>query len=155
MSHARRLAMAAPRAVRAVRAVATVRAARAKGAKGAEEARASVAAAAAGQRYFTKTQEWFQVEDEGVVTVGITQVAQRALGEIVYCRLPEPGTRFKVMDSMATLEALKSVGEVHSPVAGEVLEVNPRLERQPCLVTRQPLTEGWLVRLSFDGRIPR
>eukprot|EP00931_Biecheleriopsis_adriatica_P095782 TRINITY_DN69404_c0_g1_i1.p1 TRINITY_DN69404_c0_g1~~TRINITY_DN69404_c0_g1_i1.p1 ORF type:complete len:279 (-),score=53.01 TRINITY_DN69404_c0_g1_i1:63-899(-) len=106
-------------------------------------------------RYFTKTHEWFQVEDEGVGTVGITQVAQRSLGEVVFCRLPREGERFKVMDTIATLEALKTVGEVKSPVQGEVLEINPRLLRQPALVTHAPLTDGWLLRMAFDGRVPR
>ena len=108
-----------------------------------------------GQRYFTKTHEWFQVEEEGVGLVGITQVAQRALGEVLYCRLPQEGARFQVMEPLVTLEALKSVGEVHSPVKGEILQINPRLEREPALVTYAPLTEGWLVRMAFDGQIPR
>eukprot|EP00439_Symbiodinium_sp_Y106_P082453 s2899_g21.t2 len=108
-----------------------------------------------GQKYFTKTHEWFQVEEEGVGTVGITQVAQRALGEVLYCKLPKEGARFKVMETLATLEALKSVGEVHSPIRGEVIEVNSRLEREPALVTYAPLTDGWLVRMAFDGQIPR
>ena len=108
-----------------------------------------------GQRYYTKTHEWIQIEDEGVGTVGITQVAQRALGEVLFCRLPREGARFKVMETLVTLEALKSVGEVHSPVQGEVLEVNARLEREPALVTYAPLTDGWLVRMAFDGQIPR
>eukprot|EP00435_Cladocopium_sp_Y103_P052324 s2142_g16.t1 len=116
---------------------------------------AAVGAGLEGNRYFTKTQEWFQVESDGIGTIGITQVAQRALGEIVYCRLPQEGTRFKVMDTVATLEAVKTVGEVHSPVAGEVIEVNTRLEQQPCLVTHSPLTDGWLLRLAFNGKIPR
>ena len=59
------------------------------------------------------------------------------------------------MDPVATLEAVKTVGEVHSPVAGEVIEVNQRLAQQPCLVTHHPLSDGWLVRLAFDGKIPR
>ena len=59
------------------------------------------------------------------------------------------------MDTVATLEAVKTVGEVHSPVAGEVIEVNSSLEQQPCLVTHSPLSDGWLLRLAFDGKIPR
>merc|ERR1712083_507122 len=59
------------------------------------------------------------------------------------------------METIVTLEALKSVGEVHSPVRGEVIEVNPRLWREPALVTHSPLDEGWLVRLAFSGSLPR
>jgi len=108
-----------------------------------------------GGRYYTKTHEWFEVQDGGTALVGITQTAQRALGEVVFCRLPRPGDRFQQMDTLVTLEAVKSTAEVKCPVYGEVIEVNPRLEREPALVTRQPLHEGWLVRLAFSGRIPR
>jgi len=87
--------------------------------------------------------------------VGITHVAHRALGEVVFCRLPRVGERFKTMDTLVTLEAVKSVGEVKCPVFGEVIEVNPRLEREPALVSHSPLTEGWLVRLAFNNEVPR
>lgn len=107
-------------------------------------------------RYFTKTQEWFQVDNEdGTGTVGITQAAQRALGEIVFCRLPREGERFEVMDTLCTLEAVKTTAEVKCPVAGEVIEVNPRLLAEPALISMSPLTEGWLVRLDFGERLPR
>lgn len=118
-------------------------------------AAASSAVLSSRGRYYTKTHEWFEVEDEGVGIVGITQLAQRALGEVVFCRLPQVGDRFKVMDTLATLEAVKAVGEVKSPVYGEVLEVNTRLQREPALVTHAPLSSGWLVRLGFNGKIPK
>lgn len=108
-----------------------------------------------GGRYFTKTHEWFQDEGSGVGTLGITHVAQRALGEVVFCRLPSEGERFRQMETIVTLEAVKTVGEVKSPVHGEVLEVNPRLQREPALVSYAPLSEGWLVRIAFNGRVPR
>lgn len=95
------------------------------------------------------------MDEEGVATIGITQVAQRTLGEVVYCRLPREGDRCRTMDTLVTLEALKRVGEVKSPLFGEVIEVNPRLKDEPGLVTHAPLTDGWLVRLSFSGALPR
>eukprot|EP00971_Amphidinium_carterae_P047196 929538-Amphidinium_carterae.1 len=106
-------------------------------------------------RYYTKTQEWFEVQEPGIGTVGITQRAQRVLGEVVYCRLPQEGETFQVMQTLVTLEALKSVGEVKSPITGEVVEVNPRLQAEPGLVTRLPLRDGWLVRLAYSGPLPR
>lgn len=105
-------------------------------------------------RFYTKTHEWFELEGPNVGLVGITQAAQLALGEIVYCRLPSEGDRFDVMETIVTLEALKSVGEVKSPVSGRVVSVNPRLEAEPGLVTHRPLSEGWLVRLEFRGSLP-
>ena len=80
--------------------------------------------------YFTKTEEWLSVED-AVGTVGITARAQRALGEVLYCRLPSVGRRVQVMEPLCSLEATKSVAEVHAPVQGEVLEVNPRRFSRP------------------------
>eukprot|EP00928_Gymnodinium_smaydae_P036519 TRINITY_DN25515_c0_g1_i1.p1 TRINITY_DN25515_c0_g1~~TRINITY_DN25515_c0_g1_i1.p1 ORF type:complete len:356 (-),score=76.64 TRINITY_DN25515_c0_g1_i1:60-1127(-) len=103
--------------------------------------------------YFTPTHEWFLVDAHGIGTVGITQVAQRALGEVVFCRLPREGEEYAVMDTVATLEALKTVGEVKSPVRGTVVEVNTRLQREPGLVTHAPLTDGWLFRMEFR-RLP-
>eukprot|EP00929_Paragymnodinium_shiwhaense_P119573 TRINITY_DN91474_c0_g1_i1.p1 TRINITY_DN91474_c0_g1~~TRINITY_DN91474_c0_g1_i1.p1 ORF type:complete len:352 (-),score=41.96 TRINITY_DN91474_c0_g1_i1:84-1139(-) len=111
------------------------------------------AASAVGTTFYTKTHEWFRVDEEGVGTLGITQVAQKALGEIVYCRLPDEGERFHIMEKIVTLEAVKTVAEVHCPVPGVVLQVNPRLERSPALVTQSPQKDGWLLKISFK-RIP-
>mmetsp|Transcript_47218 Transcript_47218/g.125423 ORF Transcript_47218/g.125423 Transcript_47218/m.125423 type:complete len:256 (-) Transcript_47218:8-775(-) len=105
--------------------------------------------------YVTKTHEWFQVQRDGLGTLGITRQAQRALGEIMFCRLPSVGSSFNAMETIATLEALKTVGEVASPVAGVVTAVNHRLLKEPGLVTWLPNSDGWLVRMSYSGALPQ
>lgn len=87
-------------------------------------------------------------EDE--VVVGITDYAQKELGDIVYVELPEVGATFGRMDVFGTIEAVKAVSELYCPVAGEVIEVNLALEEDPALVNQDPYGEGWMIRLKMD-----
>jgi glycine cleavage system H protein len=89
-------------------------------------------------------------EEEGVVSIGITDFAQGELGDVVYVELPQPGDRYARMDSFGTIEAVKAVSELYSPVAGEIVEVNEALEDDPALVNTDPYGEGWMVRLRVD-----
>ncbi len=89
-------------------------------------------------------------EEEGVVFVGITDFAQGELGDVVYVELPQPGDRYARMDSFGTIEAVKAVSELYSPVAGEIVEINESLEDDPALVNTDPYGEGWMVKLRVD-----
>ena len=82
------------------------------------------------------------------MVVGITHYAQDQLGEVVFVELPEVGTGVDTGDELGTLESVKAVSEFLAPVAGEVLEVNERLEDEPNLVNDDPYGDGWLVKLS-------
>ena len=99
-----------------------------------------------GLRYSTN-HEWMQVRG-GVVRVGITDVAQDALGDVVHVKLPEPGSRVAVSGLMGEVESTKSVSEIYSPVAGEVTRVNERLRTEPGLINSDPYGEGWVCELS-------
>lgn len=83
--------------------------------------------------------------DPGVVRVGITDYAQGELGDVVFVNLPKSGDRLDAHQSFGTIEAVKAVSELYSPVAGEVIEVNGALERDPAVVNRDPYGEGWMV----------
>jgi len=96
---------------------------------------------------YARTHEWSRVEEDGVV-IGITEYAQDQLGEVVYVELPEVGTAVDAGEELGTLESVKAVSEFLSPVAGEVIEVNERLEDEPNLVNEDPYGDGWLVRIS-------
>ncbi len=96
---------------------------------------------------YGRSHEWIKTEGDSVV-VGITHYAQDQLGEVVYVELPEVGTAFAAGDELGTLESVKAVSEFLAPVAGEVLEVNGRLEGEPNLVNEDPYGDGWLVKLS-------
>jgi len=96
---------------------------------------------------YNRSHEWVRAEDDGVV-VGITHYAQDQLGEVVYVELPEVGTGVDAGDELGTLESVKAVSEFLAPVAGEVMEVNDRLEDEPNLVNDDPYGDGWLVKMS-------
>lgn len=96
---------------------------------------------------YARSHEWIRVDDDGVV-IGITEYAQDQLGEVVYVELPEVGTAVDAKEELGTLESVKAVSEFLSPVAGEVVEINDRLEEEPNLVNEDPYGDGWLVKIS-------
>jgi glycine cleavage system H protein len=96
---------------------------------------------------YGRSHEWIRVEGEAVV-IGITHYAQDQLGEVVYVELPDVGTGVDTGDELGTLESVKAVSEFLTPVGGEVIEVNERLEDNPNLVNEDPYGEGWLVKIS-------
>lgn len=97
---------------------------------------------------YTAEHEYVQrTADPAVVRVGITDYAQGELGDVVFVNLPKPGERLASHQSFGTIEAVKAVSELYSPVAGEVLQVNPALESDPAAVNRDPYGEGWMVTL--------
>jgi glycine cleavage system H protein len=85
--------------------------------------------------------------DPSVVRIGITDYAQGELGDVVFVNLPKPGQRLDAHDSFGTIEAVKAVSELYSPVAGEVVEVNGALDGDPAVVNRDPYGDGWMVTL--------
>jgi glycine cleavage system H protein len=85
--------------------------------------------------------------DPSIVRVGITDYAQGELGDVVFVNLPKPGQRLADHESFGTIEAVKAVSDLYSPVAGDVVEVNSALDADPALVNRDPYGDGWMVKL--------
>ena len=103
-----------------------------------------------GLRY-TEEHEYLKETDEtDVFVVGITDYAQGELGDVVYVELPEPGDAFAPMETFGTIEAVKAVSDLYSPVAGEVVAVNEALDEDPSLVNSDPYGEGWMIKLRVD-----
>ena len=103
----------------------------------------------AGYKY-TKDHEWVELSgDRG--KVGITDYAQQQLGDVVYVELPEIGTKLKQGQSFGTIEAVKAVSDLYSPVAGEIADVNVALEGDPAVVNRDPYGDGWMVKLRVSN----
>ena len=98
---------------------------------------------------YTKEHEWIQVEGKRG-TVGITHFAQEKLGDIVYVELPAVGSHFGAMESLGTVESVKAVSDIYSPVAGKVVEVNTALAENPALVNQDPHGRAWLAKLELD-----
>jgi glycine cleavage system H protein len=97
------------------------------------------------------TEEHEYVRKSGdVVEVGITDYAQGELGDVVYVELPQVGTKLGKHDVFGTIEAVKAVSELFSPIAGEVTEVNGRLDQEPALVNSDPYGAGWMIRIRPD-----
>ena len=88
--------------------------------------------------------------DPAVVRVGITDYAQGELGDVVFLTLPRPGERFDVHQAFGTIEAVKAVSELYSPLPGQVVEVNGALEKDPAAVNRDPYGDGWMISLRLD-----
>ncbi|MFB3904564.1 MAG: glycine cleavage system protein GcvH [Acidobacteriota bacterium] len=98
---------------------------------------------------YTKEHEWISVENE-VGTVGITDHAQTELGDVVYVELPESGSRFSAGQALGSVESVKAVSEVYSPISGRVIEVNSVLADSPETLNQDPYGKGWIVRMSLD-----
>jgi glycine cleavage system H protein len=91
-----------------------------------------------------------RTSDPAVMRIGITDYAQGELGDVVFVNLPKPGERLEVHQAFGTIEAVKAVSELYSPVAGVVAEVNGALESDPAVVNRDPYGAGWMVSLRVD-----
>ena len=99
---------------------------------------------------YSKDHEWLQVED-GVATVGVTHFAQEELGEVVFVEVPDVGQSFAAHDEIGSVESVKAVAEVFTPVSGEVTEVNEALADRPELINEAPHAEGWIVKFKLSN----
>ena len=97
---------------------------------------------------FTESHEWLKVDGDDAL-MGLSDYAQHELGDIVFVELPEEGTTVSAGDVLATVESVKSVSEVYSPVAGEVIEINGDLEDSPDLINTDAYGDGWLIRIKL------
>jgi glycine cleavage system H protein len=98
---------------------------------------------------YTAEHEWIAINGS-VASVGITDYAQQALGDVVYVSVPAPGTRVTAGEPCGEVESTKSVSDIFSPLDGEVSEVNPDLDDDPALVNSDPYGAGWLMKIQLD-----
>jgi len=99
--------------------------------------------------HYTQSHEWVRIDGD-IGTIGITDHAQKELGEIVYLELPEAGHVFNADEEFGTVESVKAVSELFSPISGEVLEVNKSAVAEPGIVNDDPFGDGWLVRIKLS-----
>jgi len=97
---------------------------------------------------YARTHEWARLEEDGTVTVGITDHAQDALGDVVFVELPEIGTTLAAGDEAGVVESVKAASDIYAPVGGEVIEVNEQLEDEPEIVNADPYNDGWFFKLA-------
>ncbi len=100
---------------------------------------------------FTEDHEWARLEEDGSVTVGISNYAQEQLGDVVYVELPDVGKIINAGAEAAVIESVKAAGDVKLPVTGKVIEINERLADEPELVNSSPQDEGWFLKLEPEN----
>ena len=98
---------------------------------------------------YTEEHEYLRKSKDGSVEIGITDYAQGELGDVVYVELPKVGAKFSKHDVFGTIEAVKAVSELFAPIAGEVVAVNERLDKEPALVNSDPYGAGWMLRVRI------
>ena len=101
--------------------------------------------------HYTEDHEWVRTETDGTATIGITDHAQDALGDIVFIEMPEVGKVFAKGDAVCVVESVKAAADVKMPIAGTVVEVNAALPDDPSKVNTDPLKEGWFIRVKPDN----
>ena len=102
---------------------------------------------------YTKEHEWVQLEGD-LATVGITEYAQKQLGDIVFVELPKVGARVEAGKPCGTVESVKSVSEIFSPVSGVVKEVNTALAETPELINQEPHGKAWMIKVALSAPAP-
>ncbi len=99
---------------------------------------------------YTKDHEWISVQDD-IGIVGITDYAQKELGEIVFIELPEMGETFEANEPFGSVESVKAVSEIYCPVSGEVIEVNEALVGRPEVINEDPYGEAWMIKIKLSN----
>jgi glycine cleavage system H protein len=98
--------------------------------------------------YYTKDHEWLKIDGEKA-KIGITDFAQKQLGDVVYVELPQPGAQLEFHQSMGVIESVKAVSDIFSPISGDIIETNEELNDSPELVNDDPHGKGWIVQIKI------
>jgi len=99
---------------------------------------------------YTTEHEWVRVEDD-IAVLGVTDFAQKELGEVVFVELPQVGHVYDAGDEIGTIESVKAVAEIFTPIAGEIVEANEALADDPELINEDPHVDGWLVKVRYSA----
>ena len=100
---------------------------------------------------YIASHEWLRLEDDGTITVGITDHAQDLLGDVVFVELPEVGDIIAVDDEISVVESVKAASDVYAPISGEVIAINEALEDDPEIINSDPYGEGWFFKVKPDN----
>tara|TARA_A100001015_G_C14655439_1_gene580918 strand:+ start:330 stop:707 length:378 start_codon:yes stop_codon:yes gene_type:complete len=99
---------------------------------------------------YTDDHEWIKIKDD-IAIIGITDFAQSELGDIIFVEFPDTGISINQKDTVGTLEAVKTVADIYSPVTGEVIEINDNLESNPELINEDPYENGWILKIKISN----
>jgi len=101
---------------------------------------------------YTKSHEWLRLEDDGLITVGISDHAQELLGDLVFVELPEVGLEFVAGDESCVVESVKAASDVYMPVSGEIMAINEALADEPEIINNSPYDSGWLFKFRASDK---
>ena len=99
---------------------------------------------------YVSSHEWVRLEDDGTATIGITDHAQEALGDVVFVELPEVGAQLGAGDEAGVVESVKAASDIYAPIGGEVIAINENLEDGPEVINADPYGDGWFFRMRLD-----
>ena len=102
---------------------------------------------------YLSSHEWGRIDEEGILTVGISDHAQDLLGDIVFVELPEVGDKLEAEGESAIVESVKAASDVYSPLTGEVVEINEKLLDEPEIINNSPLKDGWFFKIKIDDHL--
>ena len=104
-------------------------------------------------RHYAESHEWVLDNDDGTVTVGISDHAQEALGDVVFVELPDVGQTLAKGDEFGVIESVKAASDLYAPISGEIVEINETLEDSPENVNEAPYEDGWIMKVRLDGAV--
>jgi glycine cleavage system H protein len=99
---------------------------------------------------YVSSHEWVRVEDDGTATIGITNHAQEALGDVVFVELPEVGAQLGAGDEAGVVESVKAASDIYAPIGGEIIAINENLEDNPEIINEDPYGDGWFFKMRLD-----
>lgn len=99
---------------------------------------------------YVSSHEWVRLEDDGTATIGITDHAQEALGDVVFVELPEMGAQLGAGDEAGVVESVKAASDIYAPIGGEIIAINENLEDSPEVINADPYGDGWFFRMRLD-----
>jgi glycine cleavage system H protein len=101
------------------------------------------------QKFYSKDHEWVEIGQDGLATIGITEHAQTALGDIVFVELPEPGRSVAKGEACAVVESVKAASDIYAPLTGTIAETNPAIVEDPALVNKEPEAAAWFFKMRL------
>jgi len=99
---------------------------------------------------YTKEHEWINIEEDGNATIGISEYAQQALGDITYVELPSIGHEVEQFEEFASIESVKAATDIFSPMSGKIIEINSVLDNKPEMINKSPYEKGWIIKIELS-----
>lgn len=101
---------------------------------------------------FSKNHEWIRLEDNDVISIGISDHAQKSLGDLVYVELPKIGNKYTTNSVLGVVESVKGATDIYSPLTGEIIKTNEHVAERPSLINKFPMSDGWICKMKIENK---